>query len=145
MCRAELLNFRGRSIQQMATVGSNQVSSPYTAAGLRGDGQIAAVADTGLDINSCYFYDPKGHVPFSDISSPVYDLKYRKVIQYTYATYSDTSDVEGGHGTHVSGIVTGCINNADINGGKSSFLFNFTRLPVTLCCRRSVRWYGTQC
>lgn len=103
----------------MSTVGSNKASAPYTAAGLLGDGQIVAVADTGLDLNSCYFYDPQGHIPYSDILSPVFDTKYRKVIQYTYGKYSDTSDVEGGHGTHVSGIVAGNIAGADIYSGNT--------------------------
>ena len=98
-------------------MGSLQGATPYTSIGLQGDGQVVSVADTGLDIYSCYFYDPQGHVPFSDIKSPVIDTKYRKVVMYAYGSSSDTSDEAGGHGTHVSGTVTGCIAGADITSG----------------------------
>lgn len=117
--RAELLNFRSRSIQQVAKVGSQSLATPYTTAGLRGDGQIVSVADTGLDIYSCYFYDPQGHVAFSDIKSSVFDTKYRKVVMYSYIPgSSDTSDEAGGHGTHVSGTAAGSIAGADVTTGE---------------------------
>lgn len=131
--RAELLNFRARSIQQSAKVGTQAVATPYTYAGLMGDGQVVSVADTGLDIYSCYFYDPQGHVQFSNINNPVYGPQYRKVVMYAYGSSSDTSDEPGGHGTHVSGIVTGCIAGANITTGMGngySFAFYY-------CCR----WY----
>lgn len=83
-----------------------------------GDDQIIGIADTGIDSFSCYFYDPQGQVtPTTDISSPSYDLRYRKVIQYNYNGCGDTTDAEEGHGTHVSGIAVGNKLNADINKG----------------------------
>lgn len=32
---------------------------PIWAAGLRGEGQVVGVGDSGVDMDSCYFYDPK--------------------------------------------------------------------------------------
>lgn len=84
-------------------------------AGLLGDGQIIGIADSGVDMNSCYFYDSKGRVPVSTYDKATYDLSYRKVIQYAYIPgCGDTTDNNGGHGTHVAGIAAGCIANADI-------------------------------
>lgn len=34
------------------------------AAGMRGEGQVVGVADTGLDLLSCFFIDPQSEVPF---------------------------------------------------------------------------------
>jgi hypothetical protein len=63
---------------------SNQASSAasksfYTAAGLTGAGQILAVADTGVDVQSCFFSDPSkgGAVAMSTVQAPVFDLSYR--------------------------------------------------------------------
>jgi hypothetical protein len=101
-CRPELLNYRARSIQQVAKVGSSATYAPYTAAGLRGDGEIVTIADTGVDQYSCYFYDSQnGATPPTDVASPKYDLKYRKVIQYNYNGCGVKNDAAGGHGTHV--------------------------------------------
>jgi subtilisin family serine protease len=32
---------------------------PIWEAGLRGEGQIVGIGDSGVDMDSCYFYDPK--------------------------------------------------------------------------------------
>ncbi len=111
----ELFNFRARSITQSAQVGSDMSVTPYTAAGLLGDGQVIAIADTGVDSFSCYFYDSQGQVKPTSVASPYYDTKYRKIIQYVYNGCGDTSDAAGGHGTHVAGIATGCMANANIS------------------------------
>lgn len=112
-----LLNYRARSIQQTAQVGSSSNYAPYAAAGLLGDGQVVTIADTGVDSFSCYFYDSQGQVTPSDVSSPHYDTKYRKVIQYNYNSCGAKIDAPGGHGTHVCGIITGGISGANIFSG----------------------------
>jgi hypothetical protein len=118
--RPELLNYRARSIPQSGKVGSDYSYMPYTAAGLRGDGQVVAIADTGLDSMSCYFYDPQGQVKPTDISVPSYDNKYRKIIQYSYNGCGDTNDGQAGHGTHVAGIAAGAALSTDLQTGALS-------------------------
>jgi subtilisin family serine protease len=112
-----VLNFRARSIQQSAKVGQYAASNPYSAQGLLGDNQIVAVADTGLDVNSCYFSDSNGqHVDYSTIGNPVYSTSFRKVIQYVAA--GDRRDDVGGHGTHATATVVGSIQNGDYARSK---------------------------
>jgi subtilisin family serine protease len=120
----ELLNYRARSIQQSGNPASDSASNPYTSAGLKGDGQIVSIADTGVDSSSCYFYDSKGTVTPSVITEPIFDLSYRKIIQYAYIINGgDTSDVADGHGTHICGIVVGNILDADITSSTDNKYF----------------------
>ncbi len=120
----ELFNFRARSVDQSAVGGaSSQSTTPYSIQGLLGANQIVAIADTGVDVTSCYFSDPSGKVVApSDISSPKTDTSVRKVVQYTYCMNkqcnSDTSDKSAGHGTHVSGTAVGSILGADLSTSK---------------------------
>lgn len=116
--RPILLNYRARSIPQSGKVGSDMGTQPYTQAGLRGDKQVIGVADTGVDSFNCYFYDPKGRVRPSDLSSPYVDKSFRKIVQYNYNGCGDQSDAEGGHGTHVAGTAVGSIAAKDIATGQ---------------------------
>jgi subtilisin family serine protease len=80
--------------------------------GITGAGEIIGVADTGLDVNSCFFKDPeRDPVSSSSWAIPTTDLKQRKVVQYI--AYADESDVTSGHGTHVSGTLAGSSISAD--------------------------------
>lgn len=80
-------------------------------AGLNGENEILGVSDTGLDVNSCYYYDE--NVPF--IYNEV-NLDHRKVIYYN--TYVNGID-EDGHGTLVAGAAAGkCL---DPTSAKSRF------------------------
>jgi subtilisin family serine protease len=95
---------------------------PYRKAGLLGRGQVCGVADTGLDDTSCFFRDyfPTGSDDVMNdkeeerrfyYRSPTtkrgrgVEIDRRKVIQYV--PYADTTDMAGGHGTHVCGTVAG--------------------------------------
>ena len=73
----ELLNFRARSIQESGNPSSDLSASPYTQLGLTAAGQVVNIADSGVDVTSCYFSDPRGSVPPSDLSVPTFDLSYR--------------------------------------------------------------------
>lgn len=56
----QLLNYRARSISEGGDPGYTKQSNPLSAIGLLGDGEIISVADSGLDVYSCYFYDSSG-------------------------------------------------------------------------------------
>jgi len=72
---------------------------PWFDAGIRGENQVVAIADTGIDSNHCYFSDG---LPFN--KTGVVDFTRRKVIQYKGV---DNLDSVGGHGTHTAGIIAG--------------------------------------
>eukprot|EP01039_Chlorochromonas_danica_P008456 gene8456-9322_t len=111
-------NYRARSIAQTATSSSSLSAQPFTAAGLRGDGQVVAITDTGLDMMSCYFRDPNGHPTPAPLSSSSASSNYRKVVKYSY--YGPQRG-DGVHGTHTSGTAVGSIANEDISSGNARF------------------------
>lgn len=52
-------------VQSSVSVGPVSGTLPLVwAAGMRGEGQVVGVADTGLDILSCFFVDSNSEVPF---------------------------------------------------------------------------------
>ena len=66
---------------------------------LGGVNQIIGISDTGLDLNSVYFFDNVTITP--DAASA--NTQHRKVVSYSTkvdATCCDFSDVLDGHGTH---------------------------------------------
>ena len=73
---------------------------PFFDAGIRGEGQVVAVSDTGVDIHNCYFSDPDAPTP-----GIVPNFSHRKIVQYW--PFVDDTDYEYGHGSHVSGTVLG--------------------------------------
>ena len=72
-------------------------------------GQIAAVLDTGLDVDMCYFRDGTlGLPPTNTSGGTAVDLNQRKVIAVDFLDPSedplDPNDWDTqGHGTHVTG------------------------------------------
>uniref|UniRef100_A0A7S1BX44 subtilisin n=1 Tax=Corethron hystrix TaxID=216773 RepID=A0A7S1BX44_9STRA len=84
---------------------------PWFEAGLKGEGQVVAVSDTGLDMNSCYFSDDTGNV--TPAKSASIDKTRRKIIQYY--PYIDAVDGRG-HGTHVAGTIAGFSLHNDTTG-----------------------------
>lgn len=68
-----------------------------------GEGEVVGIADSGLDVHSCFFFDKKEDIPFDTFSST-----HRKVV--SYHTTVDNADAEG-HGTLVSGSAAGsCVS-----------------------------------
>lgn len=76
---------------------------PLFAANLTGLDQVIGIADTGLDVQSCFFYDENVDTPFN-----VQEDTHRKVIYYK--TQSDGVDFSG-HGTLVSSAAAGRCSN----------------------------------
>eukprot|EP00897_Mesotaenium_endlicherianum_P010266 jgi/Mesen1/9268/ME000060S08707 len=97
-----------------------QGSAPFSsvplvfAAGLRGRNQTISVADTGLDVQHCFFRDDTQPVP-----SSVVNRAHRKVIKYV--ALGDAADVAGGHGTHVCGTVAGAAASGSTGSASASF------------------------
>ena len=118
------LNFEARGITQ----SGEPFTSPFSAAGLNGYGQVVGAADEGLDDLSCFFYDNATESPtprklttnISDPNNlPIYSSR-RKVIQYNYNLNTDMVDPQGGHGTHVVGSILGnCLDDATKMNGIS--------------------------
>lgn len=73
---------------------------PIHEHGIRGDNVIITMLDSGIDTRLCYFRDDERDVPFNTD-----DLDHRKIVRYE--ALADTTDSNGGHGTHVAGILTG--------------------------------------
>ncbi|GIL83767.1 hypothetical protein Vretimale_10563 [Volvox reticuliferus] len=95
--------------------------SPYWSAGLQGQGEIAGIGDTGVDVDQCYLQDPKYEwlrfaslSGFSDaptIGSMVYWRMpdHRKIVQYAFnPAYGDPFD-DNGHGTMCAGSIAGAV------------------------------------
>ncbi|KAJ1419189.1 peptidase S8/S53 domain-containing protein [Ochromonadaceae sp. CCMP2298] len=124
----------------------SKTSEPYTELGLDGSGIIIGVSDTGIDEASCYFWDSKGVVTRSNVSSPVTDLSHRKVVQYI--TYSESQgDYTDGHGSHVAGELAGTWNplipiyyRGMASGAKLAFFDIGTYIPFIYL---SVGIFGT--
>ncbi len=88
-------------------------TTPVFDQGIYGEGQIAAVLDTGLDADMCFFEDGVlGLPPTNDGSTTTVDLNQRKVIAVDFLDPAEDPlnmaqwDTQG-HGTHVAGILAG--------------------------------------
>lgn len=81
--------------------------------GLLGQGQIVGYVDTGLDVDSCFFRDPSGKLPATNVNGgTAVDPTHRKVVAYDFLWTKDSpSNVtqwdNHGHGTHVGGNIGG--------------------------------------
>ena len=80
------------------------------AVGLRGEGQVVGVGDSGLDLDSCYFFDPA--VPMApnvrtEAGGKVFSSDAHRKVAY-YLGRLDAAMVDSvGHGTHVAGTIAG--------------------------------------
>mmetsp|Transcript_31546 Transcript_31546/g.89554 ORF Transcript_31546/g.89554 Transcript_31546/m.89554 type:complete len:1752 (-) Transcript_31546:144-5399(-) len=109
---------------------------PLWAAGLNGTGQIIGCGDSGIDVKSCYFYDPSVEVlPGSELDSggKMYfsSTSHRKVAYYRF--FGDGVD-DNGHGTHVTASVAGSTSQgswSDNNGMAPGAKLAFTDLGRT--------------
>jgi subtilisin family serine protease len=75
--------------------------TPLWDNGLDGSGQIAGFADTGVDVDMCYYWDAAEGLP-----GPTVNMNQRKII--SYHDRAGNGDWDGhDHGTHVSGTIAG--------------------------------------
>src|SRR5205823_1057767 len=95
---AQQLTQKGEVTTQ--TLSTQPDARPIWQKGLRGEGQIVACADSGNDWDHCAFEGPHAAAPSTTIKSTA-----RKVI--AYVPFGDTGDDVNGHGTHVTGSITG--------------------------------------
>lgn len=90
--------------------------------GIRGQGEVVGIADTGIDHDGCFFNDPASRLPTcaTVAGSGIWpqgksitgcmNATHRKIVAYRYFTGSsdgsrdsDLTDSRFGHGTHVAG------------------------------------------
>ncbi|HMI82608.1 MAG TPA: S8 family serine peptidase [Polyangiaceae bacterium] len=128
-----LLNDKTAGTIQTGTQGHAAAQTPIWEHGIRGEGQIVGLIDTGVDANSCYFNDAALPVTNTWSQSGGYatktDTTHRKILAYDFlfscdqypsgssmGTPCDNPTNLGqwdahGHGTHVSGNMVGDSNN----------------------------------
>lgn len=75
---------------------------PLQGRGINGKGVIVSIIDTGLDTMHCFYYDSNN--TFKSILNKT-NLNHRKVVRYD--AFADISDPPNGHGTHVTGTISG--------------------------------------
>lgn len=99
--------------------------TPVFDRGLRGDGQVIGLMDTGLDVDSCYFWDPVHGLPaLNGRDGANVDLAQRKVLavdfhwagDWPYPSSWDWDD--HGHGTHVAGSAAGDAGLLGVHDGN---------------------------
>ena len=89
--------------------------TPVWDLGLRGEGEIVGCGDTGIDVDSCFFWDPalaSSGRPGPPLA-PKIDLAHRKLVSYRAAGGAGTGDASDdvrGHGTHVVGSIVGSVD-----------------------------------
>jgi MYXO-CTERM domain-containing protein len=126
-----LLNDKTAGTIQSGAQGHSAAQTPIWEHGIRGEGQIVGLIDTGIDANSCYFNDTT-KLPVTNTWSSMggygttVDATHRKIIAYDFLYSCDqypsgspacdnptnhTQWDNQGHGTHVSGNMVGDSND----------------------------------
>jgi hypothetical protein len=89
-------------------------ATPLFDHGLRGEGQIVGIMDTGIDIDHCMFWDPWAELPaLNGAQGAIVDPDQRKVLAVDFYWSQDwpgpgaTDWDSHGHGSHVAGSVAG--------------------------------------
>jgi len=99
--------------------------TPLHDHGLRGQGQVVGIMDTGIDIDHCMFWDPLAELPALNGSQGVaVDPDHRKVLAVDfYWTPRDWPNPgpfdwdDHGHGSHVAGSVAGDVGADGMHEG----------------------------
>ncbi len=87
--------------------------TPVFGHGLRGEGQVIGIMDTGLDVDDCRFDDPAAGLPVvNQADGTLTDPGHRKILAVNFHWDADWPPHPGswddhGHGTHVAGSAAG--------------------------------------
>ncbi len=130
-------NDRSAGSVQSGMQGTSPQVTPIWARGLRGEGQVVGLIDSGLDVDSCFFADTlPGKLPKTNTWSRAggygkeVDMSHRKVIAYDFLYSCDQWNGAAGcempsnamlwdnhgHGTHCAGSMAGDRPGARQNG-----------------------------
>jgi hypothetical protein len=109
--RFKLLNKWAKGVMQSGSARH----TPLWDRGLKGQGEVLGIADTGISMNLCYFWDTQTAVPYNS-----YNPNHRKIVKYKFHPGYGSNRDEEGHGTHTSGSLAGDAPdgtpNAEFNG-----------------------------
>ncbi|KAG2448184.1 hypothetical protein HYH02_006769 [Chlamydomonas schloesseri] len=100
---------------------------PFWDAGLQGEGEVVGVGDTGLDLDHCFYADPRFENYAALLKGTPRRFRtpaHRKVVQYVVFRGAKFGDDGDGHGTHVCGSVAGAAMPVDGND-TSEFTLQF--------------------
>eukprot|EP00961_Rhodomonas_salina_P077236 1035720-Rhodomonas_salina.4 len=90
---------------------SAQAEAVIWSKGLRGQGQIVSVMDTGLDFDNCFFNDTSSNLSTcAGGYTCEWSGQHRKIAGYRVFAGASVGD-EDGHGTHVAGSLAGDARN----------------------------------
>ena len=109
-----LASIEGNTNPQWITQSGEYSSRPFFSNNLDGTGQIVGVADGGLDTNNCYLRDSSSSTNIYGRDANGWDFSQRKVVHYD-DTFGDRTEERMGHGTYVSGIMSGRKSTNGIN------------------------------
>jgi MYXO-CTERM domain-containing protein len=149
--RVGFLNAQSAGTIQSGTQGPAAAQTPIWQRGIRGEGQIVALIDTGVDANSCYFNGTALPVTNTWSQGGGYatatDNMHRKIVAYDFLYSCDQypnpagptpCDVptnvahwDGhGHGTHVAGNMVGDSNNDPVTHAAQDGMAPAAKLVV---------------
>ncbi|MEM9275230.1 MAG: S8 family serine peptidase, partial [Cyanobacteria bacterium P01_F01_bin.143] len=113
-----LFNNVARNLIAEKVIPSNPIPND-TSLGLTGEGEIVAVADSGLDTGNIetLHLDFEGRV--NSIESIPVTKDFSNLVERFYYDDNDASDRHSGHGTHVAGSILGSGKQAKIFGESS--------------------------
>jgi hypothetical protein len=140
-----LFNDRSAGTVQSGMQGAGATMTPIWQQGIRGEGQVVGIIDTGVDADSCYFSADDEALPKINTWSESagygqeVDPKHSKILAYDFLfscdQYKDQRDCDdpasargwdnAGHGTHCSGNMTG-----DRTGGPNNGMAPNAKLVV---------------
>jgi len=90
--------------------------TPIWEMGLKGEGEIVGCGDTGVDVDSCFFWDSNvANGRPGPALAPDVSLVHRKIVSYKAGGGTGTGDASDdvrGHGTHVVGSIAGSLDSS---------------------------------